>query len=32
MLCVAFLGMINAGVVGCIALNFCRQHFTVGGI
>lgn len=27
-----FLDMINTGVVGCIALNFCRQCFTVGGI
>lgn len=32
MLCVAFLGMINSGVVGCVALNFGRQYFTVGSI
>lgn len=27
-----FLSMINAGVVGCVALNFGRQYFTAGGI
>lgn len=27
-----FLGMINTGVVGCVALNICWHCFTVGGI
>ena len=27
-----FLGMINTGVVGCVALNICWRCFTVGGI
>lgn len=24
-----FLGMINTGVMGCVAINICRQYFTV---